>query len=207
MLRWPVATLVLCVLISCGPPTSTLRVSDAPARPAEVNGARLLLELKAINDPSAHGLDTPKMLQVTLRNDVESHDAALINSGLAPSGGGAAGVIQINLRYGGTVLENRCLVNALSASERGYIYLAPGDAIMRVLKLSCYRPPRHERLVASVTYEDRKPPAKVSDGAPATEDPLQLPCSAEQGLRPDELAVVFRGPLVSNTIEFSLDEP
>jgi hypothetical protein len=204
---WVAASLVLCAVTSCGSAAPAPRVVNADARPIEFNGARLLLELRAISDPAARGLDPPKMLEVTLRNDVESRDVALVNSGLAPSGGGAGGVIQINLRYGSTVLENRCLVNALSPSERGYIYLAPGDAITRVLKLSCYRPPRHERLVAIVTYEDRQPPAQVPREATAADDPLQLPCSGATGLTPDELAVVFRGPLVSNKIEFGLDQP
>jgi hypothetical protein len=207
MMRWSFLSLVPCVLNSCVPTVSTLPVSNASARPIDINGVRLSLELRALTDPAARGLDAPKVLQVTLKNDIESHDAALVNSGLAPVGGGAGGVIQISLRDGGAALENRCLVNASSATEKGYIYLGPGDSITRILPLSCYHPPRHERLIASVTYEDRDPPGSASIGGQDAEDPLQLPCSAAKGLTRDELTRVFRGPLVSNTIEFKLDEP
>jgi hypothetical protein len=201
------AGLSLCTLASCGAPTTARPASSEVARPSDINGVRLSLELRAILDPAARGLEPSKMLEVTLRNHVGSHDVALINAGLAPSGGGALGVIRINLRSGTGALENRCFVNSFSSSDRDYIYLAPGDAITRVVKLSCYQPPRDERLLATVTYEDRAPPAEVAKEAPVGDDPLQLPCAAEKGLAPEELARAYRGPLVSNTIEFGLDQP
>ena len=167
-------------------------------------GIQLSLDLQVIADPTARGLDPPKALRVTLENSIQSQDGVFVNGSLPVRGGGADGVLQLELRSGNDLLENRCLVNAWSAQARDYVYLAPGSALTRVLKLGCYHPPSTERLSAMITYEDPNPPASRSVERNDEDDPLQQPCQAPPGLTPQDFASVFHGPVISNTVQFTV---
>lgn len=178
---YAVALSVACV-VACGRPSAGIIKSPTAPQSAETTeGVQLSLSLQVVDDPNALGLDAPKALRVTLESRMGSRDVVWVNGRLAASGGTAHGEIRLRLVGRSGPLEDRCLHNLHSAEPGDYVLLGPGEAISRVIKLSCYHPPSTQRLSATVTYQDVDPP-------------------------PERAATAFRGKLTSNTVVFALRE-
>jgi hypothetical protein len=156
-----------------------------------------------VDDEEARGLEPPKALRVTLASDMKSADRVRVEKGLTSRDLVASGVLVLELRTAAGPLKYGCLVNAGGSIGDRYLELGPGVSISRVLKLGCYHPPSHERITATATYIDR-----TTEGALAeTERDTQISLGSDEsrGREQDGTAVeVFRGPLVSNAVEFIL---
>lgn len=191
------------LLLSASCCSSQGRVSQVPVSGGNGRATHLRLILGVVDDEEARGLDPPKALRVTLESDMKSVDRVRVEKGLTSRDLVASGVLVLELRTATGPLKYGCLVNAGSGVGDRYLDLGPGESISRVLKLGCYHPPSHERITATATYVDRA----TKDAPAETEGDTQISLGSDQSCRrpQDGTAVeVFRGPLVSNTVEFML---
>jgi len=138
----------------------------------------LTLAVGVVVDPSAQGLDPPKALEVTLRNDARAGDVVWVNGRMAPRSV-SGGEVEVVIRSQRGQLVDTCRHNTQSAEPGDYVQLAPGSSITRMLSLSCFHPPSTEPLSVSASYQDLDP-------------------------APEKATVAFRGKLVSNTVDFVL---
>jgi hypothetical protein len=192
---------VLCVYACAGGgPTTYANVPPSSSANGKPAGTQVALRLDAIHDPHARGLDSSMLLRVTVENSLASEDRVLVDEGLITTDIMSDGVLQLDLRAEGVRLEHHCLVNA-SSRGRSFVDLGPGEALTRLISISCYRPPKGKRLTAVVTYRDRRSALAQVDGAAEEAPAVPEPCEGER----DVLGVmenVFRGQLVSNKVEF-----
>jgi hypothetical protein len=132
-----------------------------------------------VKDPGARGLAPPKALEVTLRNGLNA-GTIWLEGRLSP----VPGVIDIELRdEAGERLEESCRTYFAASQTYDYLMLMPGDAITRVMVLTCYRIPTHALISAIVHYKNEETTCPPS---------------------PLEHIPLYRGPLTSNRVEFRL---
>ncbi len=136
------------------------------------------ISLKVVDNIGARGLDPRKALEVTLRNGLQA-ETIWVEGRMSPS----PGVIDVDLRdESGRRVDENCHRNPAPSEAADYVMLGPGDAITRLLILTCYKLPQSGRITAHVRYknvESSPPPA------------------------PLELVPLFRGPINSNPVTFS----
>lgn len=174
-------SLIAVGLLACSSASRHVPSPIPPRAMRTAEGAVISLSVRVVSDPAARGLEPPKALEVTLRNDPGADDVAWVNGRMAPRTA-AGGEVDISLKTEQTRLVDTCLHNLPSPEEKDYVRLAPGSSITRILSLSCFHPPSAERLWLTATYQDADPP-------------------------PGKVGLAFDGELTSNTVSFVMRDP
>ena len=193
--------LVLALTCGCARPSSDPQLPAPPTATSTLANATagLSLTLRVVKNPRPEP-DDPLAFQLTLARSSQSRGSVLVDSSLWVT-------VRFDLRGESGLLGRPCTGNPF-ANAGSYAYLRPGGSITRIRRLPCDRPPDGERVTARATYEDRDPPACPECACPPCDrpedDPIRLPCEPSPCLTPEQVRHVFRGPLVSNAVEFVL---
>lgn len=151
-------------------------ISKAPSE------SGLSLEVRAVPNPGAVTDADPRVaLEVSLRNGILG-DAVWVEGGMSVD----PGSIELELRrQDGSLVPESCRRYPAPTMSWDYVMLGPGDAISRLLTLSCYdHLPDSGAVWARLRYMNRDPHPPKS---------------------PLELVPLFRGPLVADPVLVPLE--
>ncbi len=184
---------LLCLLqLSCGARNS----GSEPVTPAFAAKPNATLTIRVVSDKQAEPPNPSKVLLITLENRVDGVEPFLANGLLTP---GRLGTVTVKFRSSSGPIESSCTDSTGSARAGDYLLFRRGTAITQPEFLRCYDLPRGEPIWVTATYADKNPPGPCPD----EDSPLAVPCAP--GLSEVDLQSVMRGPLTSNTVEFTLD--